>query len=467
MKDRDAAARSNILQNLPSVDELIRTQTGSSLIKHAGQRRLADLARRVIESLRSELQTNDRSIPTSADLLAEAEKRLSLEAETEQRSGIRRVINATGVVIHTNLGRASLSDKARHAVADAAGYATVEYDLASGSRGKRGARAESLICELTGAEAALIVNNCAAAAFLVLTVFGAGGEGIVSRGELVEIGGDFRIPDVLVRSGTRLREVGTTNRTRLADYERAINQSTKLIVKVHPSNYRIIGFSASTKTSDLVALAKSKDLILYEDAGSGALVDLKPFGLPDEPVIAESIAAGVDLVTFSGDKLLGGPQAGIIAGKRELVEQIRKNPLYRVLRVDKLTYAVLEATLEAFRSEKAFEEIPVLRMLSITKEELEKRASRFVKKLENVPDLTVEITDGVSAVGGGAAPDFQPQTALLALTHAKLGTEKLEYTLRHSDPPVIGRITDGQVVLDLRTVSESEESELIKILGSL
>jgi len=313
------AARSNILRELPSVDELIRTPAGSGLIKQGGQRYVTKLARRVIESLREELQANDGRSATGPGLLAEAEKRLAVEVESEQRTGVSRVINATGVVIHTNLGRAPLSEAAKRSVFEAAGYATVEYELTSGTRGKRGARAETLICELTGAEAAVIVNNCAAAAFLVLSAFASGGEAIVSRGELVEIGGDFRIPDVLARSGTRLREVGTTNRTRFADYEKAINESTRMILKVHPSNYRIIGFSASASTADLATLAKSRNVLLYEDAGSGALIDLKAMGLTDEPVIADSIAVGVDLVSFSGDKLLGGPQAGIIAGKKDLI----------------------------------------------------------------------------------------------------------------------------------------------------
>ena len=467
MKQPDAAARSNILRELPSVDELVRTPGGSGLIEQGGHGRVTRLARRVIESLREDLQANDGRAASDLDLLAEAEKRLAAEAQGERRAGVLRVINATGVVIHTNLGRAPLSEAAKRAVFEAAGYATVEYDLDSGTRGKRGARAEALICELTGAEAAVIVNNCAAAAFLVLSALASGGEAIVSRGELVEIGGDFRIPDVLAQSGTLLREVGTTNRTRLADYEKAINESTQMILKVHPSNYRIIGFSASATTAELATLAKNRNVLLYEDAGSGALIDLKTIGLTDEPVIADSIAAGVDLVTFSGDKLLGGPQAGIIAGKKDLIDEIRKHPLYRALRVDKLVYAALEATLTSFRNEKAISEIPVLRMLSMTKEELRERGIRLVEALGEAPDLDVELIDGVSAGGGGASPDFQPMTTLIALTHAKSSAEKLEYLLRNSEPPVISRIVGGKTVLDLRTVSESEEGELIRILAEL
>jgi L-seryl-tRNA(Ser) seleniumtransferase len=468
MKAHDAAVPLNVLKNLPSVDTLVRTEAAFRLKDQSGARYITGLARRVVDSLRNELlQAVGESPKKSDDLLVEAEKRLILEFQAEQAAGVRRVINATGVVIHTNLGRAPLSEKARRAIGEAAGYATIEYDLTTGTRGSRGRRAETLVCEMTGAEAAIIVNNCAAAAFLVLTVFASGGEAIVSRGELVEIGGDFRVPDVLTQSGTRLREVGTTNRTRLADYEKAINESTRMILKVHPSNYRIIGFSAAAKIEDLAALAKGKDLLFYEDAGSGALIDLRPLGLSDEPVIADSITAGIDLITFSGDKLLGGPQAGIIAGKKDRIETIRKHPLYRVLRVDKLIYAALEATLESFRHEKALDEIPVLRKLSMTQEQLMKRAHMFVDRLEKMPDLAIEIIDGVSAVGGGAAPDLQLETALLALTHARLGPEKLEDTLRHYDPPVISRISDGKVVLDLRTVSENEEVELLRILTFL
>lgn len=428
------------------------------------------LARRVIDDLRSDLLRSERGrsdFPSETTLLAEAEQRLEAEFLRQQGLQVRRVINATGVVIHTNLGRAPLSEKARRAMVEASGYATVEYDLAAGVRGKRGAHAETLICEITGAEAAVIVNNCAAAAFLVLTAFASGGEAVVSRGELVEIGGDFRIPDVLAQSGARLREIGTTNRTTLADYERAIGEQTRMILKVHPSNYRIVGFSASAKLAELAALARNKNLIFYEDAGSGALVDVGQFGLRDEPVIADSVSAGVDLVTFSGDKLLGGPQAGIIAGKKELIEKIRKHPLYRALRVDKIVYAALAATLESFRRERPGEEIPVMRMLSMNKEEISKRCIAFLQKLNMSNDLKVEPIEGKSAVGGGASPDFQPETMLLALTHASLPAERLEFALRHSDPPVIARIEEGKALLDLRTVTESDEAELLQVLEAI
>jgi L-seryl-tRNA(Ser) seleniumtransferase len=299
---------------------------------------------------------------------------------------------------------------------------------------------------------------------MVLTVLASGGEAIISRGELVEIGGDFRVPDVLEQSGTVLREVGTTNRTKLKDYEKAINDNTRLILKVHPSNYRIVGFTAAPEISELADLAHSRGLLLYEDAGSGALTDLSAYGLADEPVISKSITAGVDVVTFSGDKLLGSCQSGLIVGRRELIDRLRKHPLYRVLRADKIIYAVLETTLGAYRRERV-DEIPVLRMLSMNKEEIRKRAEAFVAKLNG--EVKADIVDGFSAIGGGAAPAVQPETVLIALEVSGMSADELEKKLRASDPPIIARIENDRVVLDLRTVSESEEPELLKILSGI
>jgi L-seryl-tRNA(Ser) seleniumtransferase len=380
------------------------------------------------------------------------------------------VINATGVVIHTNLGRAPLSKNARRAVADeAAGYCTLEYDVDTGKRGKRGQRAEELIAELTGAEAALVVNNCAAAAFLVLKALADGGEVVISRGELVEIGGDFRVPDVLAQSGATLREVGTTNRTKLTDYESAIGENTRMILRVHPSNYRIVGFTASPDIAELAETAHRHGILIYEDIGSGALVDLSEFGLVDEPLVNVSIRAGVDIVTFSGDKLLGSVQSGIIAGKVEMIEKLRKHPLYRALRPDKMTYAALEATLASYRRGTELHDIPVLRMISMNKEEIASRVNGFAEQLRKILpgicDLKFEIIDGLSAIGGGAAPTARMETVLLALTHDKITALNLERALRHSIPPVIARIEDERVLIDLRTVSESEESELLNALS--
>ncbi|MBK8465768.1 MAG: L-seryl-tRNA(Sec) selenium transferase [Chloracidobacterium sp.] len=461
----------SIMRNLPSVDELLRSSIAQDIAGSAGERHAATLCRGVIEQIRLEIGKPSGKEDTKDSLLALSEQRLASEWQTERLSGVSRVINATGVVIHTNLGRAPLSENARRAVTDASGYCTLEYDIQTGKRGRRGRRAESLLAELTGAEDVLIVNNCAAAAFFVLTAFASGGEVVISRGELVEIGGDFRVPDVLKQSRAKLHEVGTTNRTKIADYQEAINAKTRLILRVHPSNYRIVGFTAMPNVGELAELAHSKGILLYEDIGSGALVDMSEFGLGDEPVVARSIADGADIVTFSGDKLLGGPQSGIIAGKSELIARLRKHPLYRALRVDKLAYAALEATLDAYRREAVLDEVPVLKMLSMSKDEIAKRVERFAKQLEEklngISDLKFEILDGVSAVGGGAAPNAELHTTLIALSHRKLKPQRLEQLLRKADPPVIARIVDDKVMIDLRTVSDSEETQLLKVFNEL
>ena len=389
----------------------------------------------------------------------------------ETTSGLRRVVNASGVILHTNLGRAPLSEAARGRItAEAAGYCTLEYNAATGRRGGRGLRVEQLLTDLTGAEAALVVNNCAAAALLILTVLAAGGEAIVSRGEMVEIGGDFRVPDVMAQSGTRLVEVGTTNRTRLADYERAINQETRILVRIHTSNYRIIGFTSTPALAALAELAHSAQLPLYEDAGSGALFDLRPYGLEGEPVISESIRSGADVVSFSGDKLLGACQAGLIVGRHHIIEALRRHPLYRALRADKLALAALEATLEAHRRGTSFEEVPVLRMLAMTRAEIETRARDLLSRLAQrcpAASLNCEVVAGESAIGGGSAPTAHPQTALIALTHESMSADTLEEALRSATPPVVARIMEDKVLLDLRTVAEDEEGLLLDALTAV
>lgn len=487
------------LRALPSVDALLRTPEAEALRPALGAERLTALAREVTDELRAELRTgggagtgdDETHDGTSVDgdretlrddgreaLLAEAARRLARAAERERARGLRRVINATGVVLHTNLGRAPLSEAARRAVAqEAAGYCTLEYDIETGARGRRGARAELLLAELTGAEDALVVNNCAAAALLVLTALARDGETIVSRGELVEIGGDFRVPDVMTQSGTVLVEVGTTNRTRLDDYERAVTERTRLLMRVHPSNYRIVGFTSAPSLEELARVAHGRGLLFYEDAGSGALLELAPHGLAGEPVIRESIAAGADVVTFSGDKLLGSAQAGLVVGRREVIERLRRHPLYRALRADKLALAALEATLEAYRRGEALNEVPALRMLSATREEIERRARAFSERLRarlgkdslavKQDSLAVELIAGESAVGGGSAPTTHPPTSLVALTHARLSADALDARLRRNSPPVVARIVGDRLVLDLRTVAEAEEAELLDALSSL
>ena len=470
MKTKESPNSTEIFQLLPSVDALLRSETANKILPETGAKYLTILARLATETLRREIRESLLENYSRESLLEKAENLLEEFWQSEQTAKLQKIINATGVIVHTNLGRAPLSENAKKAIFEtASGYCNLEYNLETGKRGKRGANAEKLLAELTGAESALIVNNCAAAAFLVLTVLAKGGEVVISRGELVEIGGDFRVPDVMAQSGATLKEVGTTNRTKLSDYEKAIGENTKLFLRVHPSNYRIIGFTETPKISDLADLAHRNDILLYEDAGSGAIFDLSKFGLMDEPIISESIAAGADVVSFSGDKLLGGVQSGLIVGKKETLEKIRKNPLYRALRVDKLIYVALEATLESFRRETALQEIPVLKMLSISNEELKTRTKKFAQKLRRKlngnTDLTFEIVEGNSVVGGGSAPMVQPVSMLLALKHAQLSAVKLEQRLRFSRPPVIARILEDKVLIDLRTVSESEESELLEILA--
>lgn len=454
---------------IPSVDQLLRSDVALKLREVVGASRLTAIAREVTDRMRAQIESGGLRERSREALFAEGLQRLKQAGEDEALLAFRRVINATGVILHTNLGRAPLSAAARAAVAsEATGYCTLEYDLSTGERGKRGGRAEELLIQLTGAEAALVVNNCAAAALLILTVLAHDGETIVSRGELVEIGGDFRVPDVMANSGTRMIEVGTTNRTRLEDYRRAINENTRLIMRVHPSNYRVVGFTSAADLVKLSALAHEAGLFLYEDAGSGVLADLTKYGLGDEPIISESIAAGADVVTFSGDKLLGGPQAGLIVGSRQVIDRLRTSALYRALRADKLCLAALEATLDAHRR-GALEEIPTLQMLSQSGEAIEARARNLIQRLEELAPsgLKATLVQGHSAVGGGSGPNVHPPTVLVALDHETLTANEIESRLRLASPPVIGRITDGHVLLDLRTVDISQELELITNLNSL
>ena len=458
------------LRAIPSVDQLLRIEEVRLLRSSLGLPRLTAIAREVTEEMRTQIQSEDLLETTKDDLLKEAVERIKSLCRRDALSGVRRVINATGVILHTNLGRAPLSLAARQAVAEeAAGYCTLEYDPTTGSRGKRGGHVEELLTQLTGAEAALVVNNCAAAALLVLTVLARSGETIVSRGELVEIGGDFRVPEVMSNSGTSMVEVGSTNRTRLEDYQRAINSNTRLIMRVHPSNYRIIGFTAAPDLPQLASLAHEAGLPLYEDAGSGVLNDLSAYGLDDEPIISESIVAGADVVSFSGDKLLGATQAGLIVGRREIIDRLRRHSLYRALRVDKLSLAALEATLDAHRR-GAIEEIPALQMLALPPAAIEDRARHFVELLDEISDssgLTATTVAGHSAIGGGSGPNVHPPTTLVALSHAELKPDEIERKLRSCSPPVISRIADNLVLLDLRTVDAREEPELLAALRSL
>jgi L-seryl-tRNA(Ser) seleniumtransferase len=451
------------LRAIPSVDEILRTNAGRLVDREFGRDASLRMARAVADEIR-------RSVDSKADraeILDFIENKLLSKLATVKAERLQKVINATGVIIHTNLGRSPLSEDAVEAITrSASGYCNVELDVETGERGRRGASAEILLAEIAGAEDAVIVNNCAAAALLVLAALASSGEVIVSRGELVEIGGDFRIPDVLEQSGCRLREVGTTNRTKLADYERAICSATKAILRVHPSNYRITGFTETPDLESLADLSRRNSLILFEDAGSGALVDLSEHGLGDEPVIRQSISAGVDIVAFSGDKLVGGVQAGLIAGKKELVEKVRRHPLYRAVRVDKMVYAAVEATLGSFARAQAFGEIPTLRMLSLTFEEIDGRARKLVDMMNKLSfsEISCEIIQGESAIGGGAGTGVTLVTSLVAVSHSTLTADELAAAFRRVETPVVARISDGRLLLDLRTVPEKDEQFILEAM---
>jgi L-seryl-tRNA(Ser) seleniumtransferase len=468
-------AVNDALRNVPSVDSLLRTKTGRRLEPIVGGERLTTLARSVADSLRDEIRENDSASSNNqkfsrVTLLEEGERRLAANYEKETATGIRRVINATGVVLHTNLGRAPLSEAARRALEEVSGYCSLEYDTTTGARGRRGVRAEEMLAQLCSSEAALIVNNCAAAALLVLTAFARDGEALISRGELVEIGGDFRVPDVMAQSGTRMVEVGTTNRTRLSDYADHLSANTRLLMRVHTSNYRIVGFTKAPTTRQLAELAHENGLIFYEDAGSGALIDFLQFGITGEPIIRQCVNDGADVVSFSGDKLLGGPQAGFLAGSAKVIERSRSHPLYRALRADKLRLKAIEATLESYARGTTLSDIPTHRMLALNQSELRNRSEAFVARVRGSRDndtFKLAIIEGNSAVGGGAAPTSELPTTLIAITSAHKSANEIEASLRASNTPVISRIENDQVVLDLRTVSESEEGELERLLGSL
>ncbi|MGC1935244.1 MAG: L-seryl-tRNA(Sec) selenium transferase [Candidatus Acidiferrales bacterium] len=464
LQDQRAAA----LGQIPSVDELLNWPGITEMIRLAGREMVLGIARDVLASIRGQLAEQPANEQESLSIrAAEIETQIAVRVERNLAPSLRRVINATGVVLHTNLGRAPLAKAAmEHLTATAARYSNLEYDLELGARGKRDVHTNGLVAAMVGAEAAIVVNNNAAAVFLVLNTLAKGAEVIVSRGELIEIGDGFRIPDIMAESGAELREVGTTNRTRIADYERAITDRTRLLLRVHPSNFRIVGFSKRPELDELVALARRFHIPLAEDLGSGCLTDLSESGI-EEPVARKSFEAGVDIVTFSGDKLLGGPQAGIIAGRKEIVERIRRNPLFRALRVDKLTIAALEMTLQAYRR-GAFDEIPALKMIRMPAREIAQRAMLLIDKLRaELPEGAIaEVRDGFSVIGGGSTPDQNLPTTLITVASDRHSSTEIEERLRKplAGTPVIARIEDDRVVLDLRTVFPEEEQPLVAAL---
>jgi L-seryl-tRNA(Ser) seleniumtransferase len=478
-KDSDARLRA-----IPSVDELLlqprlvalAEKSGRALVTQATRQVLADFRGRLKnEPPQSSVQNSEIFDPAKfeAQIVPFIVAAVAEFVEVALAPSLRRVINATGVVLHTNLGRAPLSLPALAQLnATAASYSNLEYDIARGERGKRDVHTGRLLAELVGAEAAIVVNNNAAGVFLVLNALAKGAEVIVSRGELIEIGDGFRIPDIMNESGALLREVGTTNRTRLRDYERAITDRTRLLLRVHPSNFRITGFTERPSLPELVALGERFHLPVYEDLGSGCIADLSANGIA-EPVARASCEAGASVISFSGDKLLGGPQAGIIAGKKGIVECIRANPLFRALRVDKLTIAALEATLQSYLR-GAFDEIPALRMIRLSQEEIAKRAQHFCEEFRPAlpVDVKVEILPGFSVIGGGSTPDQQLPTTLIAISTPRHSAAQIEDRLRKpratnpdggissTSTPVIARIEDNRLLLDLRTVHPSEENEI-------
>ncbi|HTD24593.1 MAG TPA: L-seryl-tRNA(Sec) selenium transferase [Terriglobales bacterium] len=464
-------SKSDLYRLLPSLDEVL--QALAEVTRAEGHVAVADAARNVLARLRTEISSghlDSKSVEVAVQGIVQAVER---ELRQALQPSLRSVINATGVILHTNLGRAPLGEATLQRIQEiAAGYSNLEFDIEGGERGKRDSHTDKLFAKLfaqqlgasAGGLSTVVVNNNAAAVLLVLNTLGEGGEAVVSRGELVEIGGSFRIPDVMAKAGAALREVGTTNRTRIADYERAITEKTRVLLRVHRSNFAMVGFTEQPALTELVALGRKHKIPVVEDLGSGALFDLRSIGVSGEPGVADSLRAGVDIVTYSGDKLLGGPQAGILSGRKELIARLRQNPLFRALRVDKLTYAALEATLLAYiRNDSSA--IPALRMMHLSADAIRERAAAVQKTLSSASSLKIEIIAGESVIGGGAAPQATLPTWLLVLDAQKLSADALAERLRAAQPlPIIGRVEEGRVLLDLRTVFPEQDAVIVKAL---
>jgi L-seryl-tRNA(Ser) seleniumtransferase len=453
------------LRKIPKVDVILAHPGAQPLIAESGREFFAACLAEVFDSLRGRLRAGGDAPVDPVSILSAVRERLA------ERSAPRlcRAINATGVILHTGLGRAVLPQAALEAIAsEQKGYSILEVDRASGERSIRETHVAGLVGEITGAEAATVVNNNAGATLLALASLAKDHEVITSRGQLVEIGGSFRIPDVMKESGAQLVEVGTTNKTYIGDYEAAVTERTRLLLRVHTSNYRIVGFTHSASLEELVALGKQRGIPVMDDLGSGAFVDLSPFGVTDEPTVQSSVKAGADVITFSGDKLLGGPQAGLIVGRRDAVSRIRKNPLFRALRVDKLTLTALEATLKLYLDRgRLFRELPTLRMISMTLDECERRALSLAAKLKGLSGLTVEVRDDSSEFGGGSVPTQQIPTKVVAVRHASLSLEALSTKLRLGRPCIFARVQHERVLFDVRTLQDGEEDEIAASLGRL
>jgi L-seryl-tRNA(Ser) seleniumtransferase len=470
-----SAEQSELLRQIPSVDELLAQPRLSELAKRVDRNLVVEIARTVLADLRGRI-TGETAAVLLAEISALASDPASLEAritslvERILAHSLQPVINATGVILHTNLGRAPLTESVVEEFRrTATQYSNLEYDLEAGARGRRDVHLAELLTRLTGAEAAIVVNNCAAAVLVTLAALARDGEVIVSRGELIEIGDGFRIPEIMEQSGALLREVGTTNRTRLADYENAIGEKARLLLRVHPSNFKVTGFTDKPSLEELVELSRRSGIPLVEDLGSGCLVDLTEHGII-EPTARQSIEAGVGIVTFSGDKLLGGPQAGIIAGKKDLIARVRKHPLFRALRVDKLTIAALAATLSAYLR-TAWEEIPAMRMIRMTPQALKRRAENFLRELRPelpLDEVEIEVVDGASLAGGGSTPTQSLPSKVIRVASARYSAAKLEERLRRAPAgiSVIARVEEDRLILDLRTVFPEQESLLRKTLAA-
>jgi len=474
-----------LYRKLPSVDELQRNPELVALASKEGQVPVTDAARAVLATLRQEIAAG-RLDANSVDLaLAGLEDAVTRRVRQALQRSLRSVINATGVILHTNLGRAPLAASAlEHIRQIASSYSNLEFDIETGERGKRDVHVDRLFHKLLDQHggttapggpaerssaavtiSTIVVNNNAAAVLLALNTLAENGEVIVSRGELVEIGGSFRIPDVMSKSNAILREVGTTNRTRIADYEKAINEQTRLLLRVHRSNFQITGFTEQPQLEELVSLARQRNIPLLEDLGSGALFDLRSVGVNGEPSVLDSLRQDVDVVAYSGDKLLGGPQAGMLSGRSDLIARMRSNSLFRALRVDKLTYAALEATLLAY-VKGDHDAIPALRVMRLSKEEIGTRAQALARKIKS-SWLSIEVLDGESVIGGGAAPSAILPTELLAMTFEGWSADELSARLRASDPPVIARVEEGRVLLDLRTVFPEQDEALVQAISKI
>jgi L-seryl-tRNA(Ser) seleniumtransferase len=472
-----ASAPPDLYRALPSVDEVLRLPGILRLIAQEGTPPVVDAVRVVLARLRHEIgaqRLDKEGLQLAIDGIADATER---QVRRAHAYSLRSVVNATGVILHTNLGRAPLASNALNHILETAGsYSNLEFDVEAGERGQRDVHVDRLFRTLfadsyeseatrAGTISTIVVNNNAAAVLLAINSLAEGGEVIVSRGELVEIGGSFRIPDVMAKFNATLREVGTTNRTRLSDYERAISDKTRLLLRVHRSNFQITGFTEQPALQELAALARKRELPLMEDLGSGALFDLHSVGIEGEPGVADSLRAGVDVVTYSGDKLLGGPQAGVLTGRHQFIQRMRSNPLFRALRVDKLTYAALEATLLAYIRHD-HDAIPALRMMRLSKNEITQRAESIVNELQPTR-ISAEIVDGESLVGGGAAPSAVLPTRVLAVGCEGRSADDLASRLRKSDPPIVARVEAGRVLLDLRTVFPEQDKLIAAALNRI